>query len=165
MLKQKFKYKENQLKDYIKWIRNKIGHDTIILNFSGAIIRDEKNRILLQKRSDNGQWGFPGGAVELGESIDEAMFREVKEETGLSVAIESFQGTYSKYFNQYPNGDKAQTITSFFSCKVIDGTITVDKNESLELRFFEVNQIPVLFTQQHVDALDDYINNKSGVFR
>ena len=37
---------------------------------SGAFILDKENRVLMQKRSDNGQWGFPGGFMELGESVD-----------------------------------------------------------------------------------------------
>lgn len=54
--------------DYIKWIRNKVGKDMIILNFSGAIIENEAQEILLQRRRDRNAWGFPGGAMELGES-------------------------------------------------------------------------------------------------
>lgn len=57
------------MRDYIKWIRNKVGHETIILNFSGAFIVDKNNKILLQKRSDKEDiWGLPGGAIEIGES-------------------------------------------------------------------------------------------------
>jgi ADP-ribose pyrophosphatase YjhB (NUDIX family) len=59
--------------DYIKWIRSKVGHETIILNFSGACITNENGDLLLQKRSkDEEAWGLPGGAVEVGESIEEA---------------------------------------------------------------------------------------------
>lgn len=52
----------------------------------GAIIRDHAGRILLQQRSDYGDWGLPGGGMEPGESIEETMIREVKEETGLDVS-------------------------------------------------------------------------------
>ena len=66
--------------DYIKYIREKVGHNCIFLNFVGACIRNEKNEILLQNRGDGRGWGFLGGAIELGESFEEAVKREVKEE-------------------------------------------------------------------------------------
>jgi 8-oxo-dGTP pyrophosphatase MutT (NUDIX family) len=50
-----------------------------------AVIFDRRRRLLLQQRSDGGQWGLPGGAVEIGESLATAVAREVLEETGLSV--------------------------------------------------------------------------------
>lgn len=67
------------MNDYIKSIRNKVGHDTIILNFSDACITNNKGEILLQKRSATEEiWALPGGAVEIGESVEEAVIREVK---------------------------------------------------------------------------------------
>lgn len=57
-------------KDYIRYIREKVGHDLIFLNFAGGIIYNEQNEILLQKRGDRNEWGLPGGAMELGESLE-----------------------------------------------------------------------------------------------
>ena len=50
-----------------------------------AVIVDRQGRLLLQQRSDGGQWGLPGGSVEIGESLRDAVVREVREETGLRV--------------------------------------------------------------------------------
>jgi 8-oxo-dGTP pyrophosphatase MutT (NUDIX family) len=50
-----------------------------------AVIFDRQGRVLLQQRSDGGQWGLPGGSVEIGESLHQAVAREVSEETGLRV--------------------------------------------------------------------------------
>lgn len=154
------------MKDYIKWIRSKVGHDTIILNFSCACITNERGEILLQKRSDKEElWGLPGGAVEIGESIEEAMIREVKEETGLDVTVEHLIGFYSKYFTTYPNGDSAQSICYLFKCNVISGDLVVDNKETFDLRFFDKNNIPKLFIQQHTDMLNDFFENKVGVYK
>lgn len=154
------------MSDYIKWIRSKVGHDTIILNFSGACITNEKGEILLQKRSDKEElWGLPGGAVEIGESIDEAVIREVKEETGLNVTVEHLIGVYSKYFATYPNGDKAQSICYLFKCNIVSGDLKVDNEETFDLRFFDRNNIPKLFLEQHSDMLNDFLENKTGVFK
>ncbi len=64
----------------------------------------------LQKRQDNGQWGFPGGAMELGESAEQTVLREVLEETGYIVQVDDWQGVYTQYDYTYPNGDEAQTM-------------------------------------------------------
>jgi mutator protein MutT len=151
--------------DYIKWIRSKIGTEMIFLNFSGAIIKNEHGKILLQRRQDRNVWGFPGGAMELGESAEETARREVEEETGLIIAINSLIGVYTKYFDEYPNGDKAQTISLFFSGQISGGRLIASNEESIELKFFNPDEIPELFNQQHIDAYNDFINNRSGVYR
>ena len=55
-------------KDYIKWIRGKVGHEKIIIVYAGGCIFNENGEVLLQKRADCNKWGFPGGALELGET-------------------------------------------------------------------------------------------------
>lgn len=153
------------MEDYIKKIRNKFGHDMIILNYSGCIIFDEQNRLLLQKRTDCGKWGFLGGMVEIGESVEEAAVREVKEESGLEVAVTSLYGVYSKYFAEFSNGDKVQTIVHIFKAKIIGGK-QIDKNdETDELKFFDLDDIPPLFCKQHRDILADIIAGKEYIYR
>jgi 8-oxo-dGTP pyrophosphatase MutT (NUDIX family) len=49
---------------------------------ASAIVVDEEGRILLQRRGDNARWSLPGGTMDIGESIGQAVVREVKEETG-----------------------------------------------------------------------------------
>ena len=63
------------------------------LSVSAMVWREHE--ILLMRRSDNGYWGLPGGFVELGESVTEAVRREVAEETGWSVEIGRLIGVYS----------------------------------------------------------------------
>jgi ADP-ribose pyrophosphatase YjhB (NUDIX family) len=60
-----------------------------------AVIFDRRRRLLLQQRSDGGQWGLPGGSVEIGESVSDAVVREVREETGLTVTPRRLVGVYS----------------------------------------------------------------------
>ena len=60
-----------------------------------AIIQDGDGRILLQQRSDNGLWGLPGGSVEIGESVRDAIVREVRGESGLTVEVIRLVGIYS----------------------------------------------------------------------
>ncbi|MGE6515924.1 NUDIX domain-containing protein [Lysinibacillus sphaericus] len=72
------------MNDYIKTMRQMIGHETLLTIGCGAIIEDDIGRILLQKRTDNNIWGIPGGILEIGETFEETVKREVFEETNHS---------------------------------------------------------------------------------
>lgn len=149
--------------DYIRWIRERVGHDPIFLNFAAAFVLNERDEILLQKRSDAVAWGLPGGAIELGESAEQAVLREVKEETGLQVKVDDFLGVYTSHFHTYPNGDQAQTIAIFFICSIVSGHLQIDQEETLDLQFFPIADAPELFNQQSRDAFADFIAGKRGI--
>lgn len=149
--------------NYIQWIRERVGHEPIFLNFAAAFVLDENGKILLQKRGDKDAWGLPGGALELGESAKDAVLREVWEETGLRVKIESFVGVYTQYFQEYPNGDRAQSIAFFFACSIVSGELHIDHDETLDLQFFTLAEAPALFNQQSRDAFADFLQGKRGI--
>ncbi|HLZ61442.1 MAG TPA: NUDIX hydrolase [Ktedonosporobacter sp.] len=151
--------------NYIQWIREKVGHERIFLNFAAAFVLNEAGQLLLQKRGDKHAWGLPGGALELGESAEEAMIREVWEETGLHVKVEAFLGTYTQYFEEYPNGDQAQTIAIFFICSILGGELQGDSEETLDLQFFAPENAPALFNQQSRDAFTDFMQGRRGLCR
>lgn len=142
-------------KDYINWIRSKVGHEKIILVFSGGCLFDDQGRVLLQRRGDSGKWGFPGGAIELGETPEVAAVRELKEETGLDVAVESLIGIYTDSDMTYPNGDAAHSIMIAYKLKAIDGELTCDHSETIELKYFSVNELPEMFCKQHEELKAD----------
>jgi len=143
-----------------------VGQDKIFLNFAGACIVDNKGRLLLQKRAgQKDAWGFPGGAMELGESAEEAAIRETQEETGLTVKIEQLLGVYTKYHDDYPSGDSAQPINIIFICSIVGGSLNPDNSETEDLRFFHKYEIPVLFNNQHNDILHDFWSGKINIWR
>jgi 8-oxo-dGTP pyrophosphatase MutT (NUDIX family) len=104
----------------------------------GVLVVDPQGRILLEKRSDSGMWGLPGGAVDTGESITMAALREVKEETGLEVRITRVIGVYSEPTRRilvYP--DNRRCAPSGGCCPgdgIISGELSITF-ESLELLF------------------------------
>lgn len=149
--------------DYISYIRSKVGHDKIFLNCVGAAIVDDAGKVLLQKRSDRKMWGFPGGVMELGESFTDAVKREVKEETGLIVEVERLLGVYSAYSDEFPNGDQAQPILLFFLCKAKAGELSVDDEETLELRYFGKDEMPQLVNRMHIDMFHDLFQDGDQV--
>jgi 8-oxo-dGTP diphosphatase len=63
------------------------------VSVAGIVVRDD-GRVLVIKRDDNGNWEAPGGVLELNESFEAGVQREVLEETGLSVTVERLTGVY-----------------------------------------------------------------------
>lgn len=121
--------------------------------------------VLLQRRGDDGSWGLPGGALELGESAEEAMLREVAEETGMQVRVEQLLGIYTKYQHRYPNGDIAQPITTIFRCAPTGSAPNAVDSETLEVRYVPLAEVPTLMNRQHDDAVADLRAHRSGVYR
>lgn len=92
-----------------------------------AVIFDRRGRLLLQQRSDGGQWGLPGGSVEIGEALATAVVREVREETGLIVVPRRLIGVYSDPSLQvvrYPDGNVWHYVSCLFECAVRGGQLT-----------------------------------------
>ncbi len=126
-----------------------------MLVFAGGCIFDEVGRVLLQRRGDSRLWGFPGGAVELGETPEQAAIREVKEETGLDVKAVRLLGVYTDMDMRYPNGDQAQSICLTYELKAVGGQLMQDGQETVDLQYFPLDQLPELFCQQHKDFAED----------
>ena len=145
-------------KDYIRWIRSKVGHEKIILAFAGGCIFNDQGKVLLQRRGDSHKWGFPGGAIELGEAPEMTAVREAKEETGLEVSISKLIGVYTDPNIIYPNGDQAQSIVIAYELQVIGGKLFCDQDETLELKYFSKEEKPQLFTGSHEELWNEIFN-------
>lgn len=145
---------------YIKDIRKYVGHAPLMCCAAGAIIVNKKNQILLQKRSDSGLWGNPGGAIELGEKLEEALKREVFEETGLHIKNPKFFRIYSGEDEHmiYPNGDEVYYVNVIYIVNEYTGNLSINDNESLELRFFDLNELPENMTITLKNIIKDYKN-------
>jgi ADP-ribose pyrophosphatase YjhB (NUDIX family) len=116
-----------------------------------AVIFDRRGHLLLQQRSDGGQWGLPGGSVEIGESVTDAVRREVHEETGLNVAVKRVVGVYSDPALQvvrYPDGSVWHYVNVCFECTVRGGALrTCD--ETLALRYVSPRRLPPTLLPNH----------------
>ncbi len=142
--------------DYIKTIRKDLGSKKIILNAAGGVIQKD-GKILLQRRSDNGEWSLVGGLLELDETYLEAAYREIKEETGLTVQAKYFLGIYHNHNMVWANGDQAHTIGAYYAFDIVEGEPRIDE-ESLELRFFGKDELPYLFAEDHRKAVEAYFD-------
>ncbi len=151
------------MSSYIAEIRAKIGHMLLMSPGVAAIIFNDQHELLLQHRSDNGLWGLPGGAIDPGEEPAEAVVREVYEETGLRVLPERVVGVFGgpDLRFSYPNGDEIMVISIVFECRIIGGELGVNDDESLELRYFDPNNLPSPFTEHHRVRIEQALRNPS----
>ncbi|SCM95840.1 Uncharacterized protein BWINRASL_03097 [Bacillus mycoides] len=130
---------------YIEDVRNLVGNHPLILIGSHAIILNEKNEVLLQLRTDFNRWGIIGGALEYNETLEDALKREVFEETGLIIKTPELFRTYSgpDFFQIYPNGDQVHGVLVIYICREFQGELICDQTESKELRFFPLDELPI----------------------
>jgi ADP-ribose pyrophosphatase YjhB (NUDIX family) len=133
---------------------------------SGAFVEREFGEFLLERRTDNGLWGLPGGAVLPGETLEVTAVREIQEETGLIVKIIGFLGIYSDPQDGrivcYPNnGDLAHIIDVIFIASVISGNLRIS-NESLDVKFFNRRKLPDNIVLPAIHPIRDYLNGNRG---
>lgn len=132
-----------------------------------AVLFNEKKQVLLVKRNDNGLWSLPMGHLEAGETVTEAIRRELHEETGLVVEVQSLIGIYSDPVSQvfsYPSGVTTHFITLCFLCRTITGCIQADYSEVREAAFFDPNQLPFQMLNIHRQWLSDGLANQLSPF-
>jgi 8-oxo-dGTP pyrophosphatase MutT (NUDIX family) len=149
------------MSDYIHDIRAKIGADLLLLPGVAAVIIDPTGRVLLQRRSDDGEWGLPGGAIEPGEEPAEALVREIFEETALDVVPERVVGVYSgpEFRIRYPNGDETMIVSITFACRPVGGEPRVNDEESLEVRYFAPDALPPM-PPRHRRRIEDALRHE-----
>ena len=125
------------ISDYIRGIREAIGHDYLLLSGVTAIPRDSAGRVLLVRTVDFGIWGTVGGAVDPDESPADAIRREVREELGVDFVADEILGAFGGpgYRNTYPNGDRVGYTTVVFGGS-INGLPTPDQQEIREVGWF-----------------------------
>ena len=128
--------------DYIKYLRDMVGQKPVIMVVAGVAIFDSENRLLMHHRKEDKLWGLVGGFMELGETVEEAARREVREEVGLELGELELFGVFDNPINTLPSGDQVQTVIVLFTCHEYFGEPSVADNEGLEVRFVPLHQIP-----------------------
>ena len=153
------------MSNYIMDLRKIVGHRPLLQVGASVIIENAQQQILLQLRTDNHCWSYPGGSVELDEEVEEATKRELFEETGL-IAHELelfgiFSGKDTHYI--YPNGDEVSNIDIVYLCRNYSGTIQCQEEEVMELRFFSIEDIPENLSAPVKKAILQWIDSKKAM--
>lgn len=120
------------------------------------ITRGSKPEVLLIQRGDDpykGQWAFPGGFMEMDETIEQCAVRELKEETGLDLSVFHQIGAYSKV-DRDPRG---RTVTVAYLA-IIDSTVEVrGQDDAAKAQWWPLASLPPL-AFDHEDILKDAIS-------
>jgi 8-oxo-dGTP diphosphatase len=115
-----------------------------------AVITDDHGRALLIQRRDNYCWEPPGGVLELGESIQDGLRREAREETGLDVEPVALTGVYKNM--------SRGIVALVFRCKIIGGELTLT-DETSAYQWADEQDIRELASEAYavriIDALQD----------
>ena len=132
---------------YIEEIRRSYGHGPLLLPGVSAVVLEVwsgAERVLLGRRSDDGQWALPSGIVEPGEQPADSLAREVLEETQVRVRVDRLVLVTAEPEITYPNGDRCQFISMTFRCSYLGGTAGVGDEESTGVRWFGLSALPDL---------------------
>lgn len=113
-----------------------------------AIVRDEKDRILLNHRTDMDAWDLPGGSLETDELPDEAVLREAREETGLEISVEALTGIYKI--------EGRNELVFVFTARVLGGEITPGK-EVDRTEYVAVDELPENLLSFHRAVIHDAV--------
>ncbi|MCU7731166.1 NUDIX domain-containing protein [Actinoplanes sp. KI2] len=134
---------------------------TSLVPSANVVVTNDDGDILLIRRSDNGNWALPGGAMDLGESLPDAAVRETAEETGIDVEITGLVGIYTdpRHVILYTsNGEARQEFSVVFAARPTGGAPTTSA-ESTEVRWVPVREIDRLPMDRSMRMrLDHFLN-------
>jgi 8-oxo-dGTP diphosphatase len=126
---------------------------------STAIIPFSENKILLIKRNTvpfKGYWALPGGRMDPGETIEQTIVREVKEETGLDTTIVSKVGEYVE--KGVKDEVEYEYYPTCFVVKPVGGEIKKQESEIQEIKLFSLNELPKPLAFVHEEMIKDYVD-------
>lgn len=141
------------ISDYVRAMRDRIGHDLLMLPGVTAVIRDGE-RFLLARSAGTDEWSLIGGGVEPGEEPADAVAREVREELGAGIRITGIVGAYGgeSLVVEYPNGDRVAYVTTAYACEVVD-KVEPDGEEIVEVGWFTASEIAGLDREPWIDRV------------
>ena len=130
--------------NYVMRVTNALKGEPHLFAYSIVILLNEDNEVLMEERADDGFYDFPGGAIEIGESAEDAAARELEEETGLKAKSLSFFKLYSGpiTYYRYPDGNEIYGVDAVYICKEYEGNIIEQKEEVKVARFYRIEDIP-----------------------
>ncbi len=138
----------------------------LAIGCSAVIFDSTKQKVLLTRRADNGQWCLPGGHMDAGESAAEACAREVWEETGLHVRVGRLIGVYSNPHRliEYADGNRYHSVVLNFEAEPIDGKLSIS-DETTDCGYFSRAEIEGMDVMGHQrERIEDAFAAQTAAF-
>jgi ADP-ribose pyrophosphatase YjhB (NUDIX family) len=130
-----------------------------------VVVVNDLGEILLIRRTDNGNWALPGGAIDLGESVAQAAVRETFEESGIECAITGVAGIYSDpghVILYTSNGEVRQEFSIVLTARPVAGHPT-PSSESSEVRWVPPSAVPGYTMDQSMRGrINDFLAHKES---
>ncbi len=138
--------------DFVMGLRAKIGNDLLQVPTVSILIFDEDDRVLLVRHVEGNVWSTVGGMIEPLETPTDAAIREAFEETGLEVQLDRIVGVFGgeEYLTVYSNGDRMSWVSTVFEASIKGGDLRPDQEETLELRYFSLDELQDVDCVRHV---------------
>lgn len=146
--------------DYILQLRMAYGQGRLFLpGVSGVVIRNDlattgQAHLLLTRRSDSGRWALPAGIVEPDEQPASTLVRELLEETRVLARAERLALVRTDPELTYPHGDVCQFLSLTFRCRYLSGEAQVGDDESTDVGWFAVDDLPAELTAEQRHRID-----------
>ena len=105
-----------------------------------------------------GYWALPGGRMDPGETIEQTIVREVKEETGLDASIDRVVGEYIE--KGFKDDVEYEYYPTCFVIKPVGGEIKKQESEIQEIKLFSLNHLPKPLAFEHDQMVEDYLKTK-----
>ncbi len=127
----------------------------------GALIINDRNETLLVKRTSKsrneaGFWSKPGGTVEFGENVEDAVKREIKEELGIDIKLIKFLG----FTNHIIESENQHWIAFNYLAKIIrGGPKNLEPEKIEEIKWFNFNNLPENLTQTTIEPIKEYLKS------
>ncbi|MEF8879464.1 MAG: NUDIX hydrolase [Candidatus Thermoplasmatota archaeon] len=123
------------------------------LTVDGVVLKEDKEILLIKRKNPpfKDKWALPGGFVEYGETTEEAVKREVFEETGLKTEVEKLVGVYSD-----PERDpRGHMVSAVYKLKVVNGAVK-GGDDAAVAKFFKIDDLPGL-SFDHDVIINDFL--------
>ncbi len=129
---------------------------------ASIIVEDAQGRILMQRRQDDGFWSYPGGRIEIDETVEQAARREVFEECGLRVGEMTLLGVFSgpTLNHVYPNGNEVCGVDVVYVSHDYTGTLQSLDGEADRMGFFAPDVLPRPISPMNTLQLNAYLRTR-----
>jgi ADP-ribose pyrophosphatase YjhB (NUDIX family) len=140
---------------YVRSLRERVGHELLLLPAVSAVIRDAGGRVLLARPQGSERWALVGGGLEPGEEPADALAREIGEELGVEGIVGNIIGVYGgeDMFITYPNGDRCAYVTTAYEVRLASGVLTLEDAELREVAWFTRGEVAELDLQPHASLI------------